>query len=95
MIYFNTSPDKLGEAFVSLKLIPPEAKDEVFFAEEDWLVSDAMCKMWATFARTGDPNIEGLVEWPVYKTATDEYIFIVWPLEVKSGFSQIKFEDAD
>jgi para-nitrobenzyl esterase len=55
----------------------------------DKFVSESMMKMWAQFARTGDPNIKGLVDWPVYKTAADQYLYIDKTLEVKSGFSKI------
>jgi len=29
---------------------------------------------WISFARTGDPNGESLVEWPAYETATEYYM---------------------
>ncbi len=54
----------------------------------DRKVSEAMMAMWAQFARTGDPNITGLTTWPAYEEATDQYLYIADPLEVKSGFSQ-------
>jgi para-nitrobenzyl esterase len=36
------------------------------FAPEDQKVSDAMHKYWGNFIKYGDPNGEGLDEWPVY-----------------------------
>jgi para-nitrobenzyl esterase len=51
-----------------------------------------MMKMWTQFARTGDPNIEGIIEWPVYNREEDKYMYIADPLEIKTGFSQIKPE---
>ncbi len=52
-------------------------------------VSEAIMQMWTTFARTGNPSVKGLIDWPEYSTDTDKYLYIVEPLQVKSGFSRI------
>jgi para-nitrobenzyl esterase len=57
--------------------------------EEDEQVSEAMMSMWAQFAKTGDSSVEGLVDWPAWDPANDQYLDIAWPLEVKSGYSEI------
>jgi para-nitrobenzyl esterase len=57
--------------------------------EDDQQVSEAMMRMWTQFAKTGDPSVEGLVDWPVWDPAGDNYLDIAWPLEVKSGYSKI------
>jgi para-nitrobenzyl esterase len=57
--------------------------------EVDEKVSKAMMRIWAQFAKTGDPNVKGLVKWPAYEAATDQYLYIAEPLEVKSGFSKL------
>lgn len=57
--------------------------------DADRKVSEAMMAMWAQFAKTGDPNIEGLITWPAYDTSSDRYLYIADPLEVKSGFSRL------
>ena len=36
----------------------------------DHAISDAMGTYWTNFAKTGDPNGEGLVPWPVYTAET-------------------------
>ena len=58
--------------------------------EADRRVSEAMMQMWSRFAMTGDPNVEGIVQWPVYNKDEDRYMYIADPLEIKTGFSQIK-----
>jgi len=55
----------------------------------DRKVSEAMMAMWTQFAKAGDPNVEGLVEWPAWEAAKDQYLYIAEPLQVRSGFSQV------
>jgi para-nitrobenzyl esterase len=57
--------------------------------DADRRVSEAMMAMWSQFAKKGDPSVEGLVAWPAYEEATDQYLYIAEPLQVKSGFSQV------
>ena len=58
--------------------------------DADRKVSENMMAMWAQFARTGNPNVKGLVAWPDYQSATDKYLYIAEPLQVKSGFSKVE-----
>jgi para-nitrobenzyl esterase len=57
--------------------------------EADRRVSEAMMRMWAQFAKTADPNVEGIIEWPVYDKGSDQYMYFADPLEVRAGFSKI------
>jgi len=57
--------------------------------EDDEQVSEAMMTMWVQFAKTGDPSVEGLIDWPTWDTGGDQYLDISWPLTVKSGYSKI------
>jgi len=52
-------------------------------------VSEAMMTMWTQFAKTGEPNVKGIITWPPYEEATDRYLYIAEPLQVKGGFSQV------
>ncbi len=58
--------------------------------EADKRVSEAMMKIWTRFALTGDPNIEGMVQWPAYDREGDKYMYLADPLEIKAEFSNIK-----
>ena len=49
----------------------------------DRRVSEAMMTMWTQFAKKGDPSVEGMVTWPAYDQATDQYLYIADPLQVK------------
>ena len=57
--------------------------------DADRKVAENMMSMWAQFARTGDPSVKDLVEWPAYEAAADRYLYITETLEVKSGFSKV------
>jgi para-nitrobenzyl esterase len=37
-----------------------------YWAEEDYRIADVMSSYWANFVATGNPNGEGLPEWPEY-----------------------------
>jgi para-nitrobenzyl esterase len=62
---------------------------DVGVTDVDRKVSEAMMTMWAQFAKTGNPSVKGLIKWPAYKAATDQYLYITEHLEVKSGFSTV------
>jgi len=54
----------------------------------DRKVSEEMMAMWSQFARTGNPNVKGLIDWPAYDSS-EPYLYIAEPLAVKSGFSKV------
>jgi para-nitrobenzyl esterase len=60
--------------------------------EADIKLSKTMMSIWTHFARTGDPNVKGLVTWPAWEASTDQYLYLVEPLQVKSGFSKVAQE---
>ena len=55
----------------------------------DRKISDAMMTMWAQFARTGNPNVKGLLELPAWDRTGDHYLYIKDSLQVKSGYSDL------
>jgi len=46
-------------------------------------LSDLMMKYWANFARTGNPNSEGLLEWPRYNLETRSRMILDLPPRVE------------
>jgi len=36
-------------------------------------LADTMIRYWSHFARTGDPNVDGTPQWPLYSVATDQF----------------------
>ena len=59
------------------------------FTDADPNVSHMMMKMWINFAKTGNPSVPGLVDWPAWHEAKDQYLYITEKPEVRSGFSKI------
>jgi para-nitrobenzyl esterase len=57
--------------------------------EVDDKVSEVMATIWTRFAKTGDPSVKGLLDWPAYDAASDRYLYITDQLEIKSGFSRV------
>ena len=55
----------------------------------DRKISEAMMSIWTQFARTGNPSVKGLIEWPAWDEAGDRYLFIAETLEIKSGYSDL------
>ena len=65
---------EIGYAFGNLD---PDA------SAEDKALSKAMTRYWVRFATTGDPNVEGLPEWPAYDPKTDLHLEL--GDEIKAG----------
>lgn len=53
--------------------------------ELDNVVAEQTMQLWANFAKTGIPSIEGLIEWPAYTKENDAYLDIGPELQVKQG----------
>ena len=62
-------------------LTPPESGQEV-----DQALADAMIRYWVQFATTGNPNAEGLPEWPAYEAATDLHLELGDEVKAGKGF---------
>lgn len=52
--------------------------------EQDMKVADQLTTVWAQFAKTGNPSVEGLIDWPAYKESNNVYADLGSPLEVKT-----------
>jgi para-nitrobenzyl esterase len=55
------------------------------WAEWDKTLSERMSARWVQFARTGDPNAEGLADWPAYTTEADPHLEFGDAIEVNRG----------
>jgi len=55
-------------------------------SDSDRRVAENIMTIWTNFARTGNPSVKGLIEWPAWERTTDEYLLITDPLQVKSGY---------
>ncbi|MEH6564808.1 MAG: carboxylesterase family protein [Halopseudomonas sp.] len=57
------------------------------FDETDDLVIDRMLTIWTNFAKTGNPSVEGAIEYPEYDAQVQEYVEISDTLETKAGIA--------
>ena len=91
MYVFGSWPDLNGWAGFYAGLGKPAGakQPDPGITDADRNVSEAMMTMWVQFAKTGDPSVEGLVTWPAYEAAADQYLDIEETLQVKSGFSKV------
>jgi len=51
----------------------------------DLAVSAAMQGYWARFAATGDPNGDGAVAWPAYRSDDDPHVVLASPVRAETG----------
>ena len=55
-------------------------------------LSDAMMSYWTNFAKAGNPNAHGLLEWPVYKLPTRGRMIFDLPMRVENANNVEKCE---
>jgi para-nitrobenzyl esterase len=55
--------------------------------DEDRLVAKNTMAIWKQFAKTGDPSVPELIEWPAFTEENDTYLAIGGKLEVRTGVS--------
>ena len=58
--------------------------------DADRRLGDAMIRYWVQFAKTGDPNVDGLPEWPQWKNGEEAYLEL--GDEIKVGHELGKME---
>lgn len=57
----------------------PEGPD---WRDEDFTLSSQLIDYWTAFARTGEPVVEGLPEWPAFSADQNDVMFFDTPLRV-------------
>ena len=65
---------------------------QVPFEEKHQALADTMSAYWVQFAKTGNPNKEGLPEWPAYDVAKDQYIEFGEVVKVGQGLRKEKLD---
>jgi para-nitrobenzyl esterase len=64
-------------------------------SDSDRAVAENIMTIWANFARTGNPSVEGIIEWPAWDHTTDKYLLITDHLQIKHGYSGLQKIKAD
>jgi para-nitrobenzyl esterase len=67
-------------------------KGRVPFNEREKGLANAMSDYWVQFAKTGNPNRQGLVAWPTYDSNTDQHL--EFGDEIKTG-QELRKEKCD
>lgn len=73
---------------VELAYVFGNMKKEDCYNEVDQRLSQYMMRYWVNFAKTGNPNGEGLPKWPLYKAAEDLTLDLGDPIIVKQHLFQ-------
>jgi para-nitrobenzyl esterase len=55
----------------------------------DATVADNTMTMWTQFARTGNPSVAGLIDWPAYTPANDAYVELGAAPVARTGLSAV------
>jgi len=63
------------------------------FSASDWALCRKVMTYWTNFARTGNPNGPGLLEWPEYNRTEGKYIVLDDPVSQASNLKaeRVKF----
>ena len=65
---------------------------KVPFEANHQALADTMSAYWVQFAKTGNPNKEGLPEWPVYDSSKDQYLEFGEAVKVGQGLRKEKLD---
>jgi para-nitrobenzyl esterase len=76
-----TSPTMV---FLGLQAGCPTMTDPAATDVDQQIAVNAM-KIWGQFARTGNPSVAGLIEWPPYTAEGDQYLELGEQLTIKTG----------
>jgi para-nitrobenzyl esterase len=63
--------------------------------EADRKMASIMSRYWVQFARTGDPNVNGLPKWPAYDAAGDKLLEFGADIAVRAKFRAAKLDFLD
>ena len=61
-------------------------------SEEDIALSEAMMGYWVNFASGGDPNGDGLAQWPAYENDSDRYQELGSAISTQTGYYPEPYE---
>ena len=75
--------------------VNPDPAQHRDYDDTDRVLSDQMASYWVNFAATGDPNGEGLPEWPAYDAVSDTALEFGDAIVVRSGIRKARLDLSD
>jgi para-nitrobenzyl esterase len=75
--------------------VNPDPAQHRDYDDTDRALSDQMASYWVNFASTGDPNGEGLPEWPAYDAVSDTALEFGDAIAVRSRIRKARLDLAD
>jgi len=73
---FPTIPDLNGNGITGKQGDAADVFISMQWGTQDMAMADKTMAIWSTFARTGNPSVPGVVEWPAYSVQNDIYVEI-------------------
>jgi len=82
--------DWAGSSFWSCaRMLNGAREPDPGITEADHRVSELIAAMWTQFAKTGDPSLRGVVEWPRFAVPTEDYLYFDDPVRTATCFSMV------
>ena len=88
------SPNTASGAFhgAELPYLFGRVNNNDVFNDRNRMLSEVMMKAWVNFAATGNPNGEGVPNWPAYKTPQEPYLQLGDSIQVKTAMPKEKLK---
>lgn len=89
--------DNMSDLSLFWEELKHDAKEGLAFIldKKDFDISNSMMSYWANFAATGNPNGDGLVEWPAYRSDSDRNLEIGDSMRTETGLHKNGCDLAD
>lgn len=100
LYYFTHSPPGIGSEYlrahhaaeIAYAFDNAVSSERRPYTDADQKLADQVADYWVNFARTGNPNGQGLPEWPEYDSDTEGYIELDGSVEAKQNLLKTRLD---